>query len=275
MPKKAYLAPHLSACELKKKYQQSKNPLESRRWHLLWKIAQGWTIKNSAVAVGISYGYAQRIIRNYNQDGFIGVGVKPRKREKHSGGKVALLSPEQFSQLTQALESKPSDGGLWTGVKVARWIEQETGKEQVWNQRGWDYLKKCSYSWQRPRRKHSQGDTLAQAEFKQNLPNLVEQLPQKYPNSKIEVWFFDEHRIGLKPILKKVTKALAACSPIGTRPKAIVQHQYEWLYVYGFVEPKSGKTMWYLIPRVNTQWMNVVLETFAIEAGAEQDTISF
>ena len=190
MPKKAYLASHLSACELKKKYQQSKNPIESRRWHLLWKIAQGWTIKNSAVAVGISYGYAQRIIRNYNQDGLRGIGVKPRKGEKHSGGKVALLSPEQFTKLTQALESKPSDGGLWTGVKVARWIEQETGKEQVWNQRGWDYL-----------------------------------------------------------------------------------NQYEWLYVYGFVEPKSGRTMWYLIPRVNTQWMNVVLETFAIEAGAEQDTI--
>ena len=190
MPKKAYLASHLSACEHKKKYQQSKNPIESRRWHLLWKIAQGWTIKNSAVAVGISYGYAQRIIRNYNQDGLRGIGVKPRKGEKHSGGKVALLSPEQFTKLTQALESKPSDGGLWTGVKVARWIEQETGKEQVWNQRGWDYL-----------------------------------------------------------------------------------NQYEWLYVYGFVEPKSGRTMWYLIPRVNTQWMNVVLETFAIEAGAEQDTI--
>lgn len=56
-------------------------------------------------------------------------------------------------------------------------------------------------------------------------------------------------------------------------PQAIVKHQYEWLYVYGFVEPKSGKTLWYLIPRVNTQWMNVVLETFATEAGANQNKI--
>lgn len=84
---------------------------------------------------------------------------------------------------------------------------------------------------------------------------------------KIEVWFFDEHRVGLKPILKKVW------SPIGTRPSAIVQHQYEWLYVYGFVEPKSGKTLWYLIPRVNTTWMNLVLETFATEAGANENKI--
>ena len=120
MPKKAYLAPHLSTFELKKRYQQSKNPIESRRWHLLWKIAQGWTIKNGAVAVGISYGYGQRIVRNYNQSGVAGVKVKPRTEKRHTGGKTALLSDEQFQKLTQTLESRPSDGGIWTGVKVAR-----------------------------------------------------------------------------------------------------------------------------------------------------------
>jgi hypothetical protein len=179
------------------------------------------------VAVGISHGYAQKIVRNYNQDGVEGVVVKPRKEERHTGGKQALLSPEQFHKLTHALESKPSDGGIWTGVKVAHWIKQETGKETVWNQRGWDYPKKSRHSWQRPRRKHSKGNQIEQNLFKQNLPILVKQLEKKHPNSKIEVWFFDEHRVGLKPILKKVW------SPIGTRPTAIVQHQYEWLYVYG------------------------------------------
>ena len=267
MPKKAYLASHLNTHELKKRYQQGKNPVESRRWHLLWKIAQGWTIKNSAVAVGISYGYAQRIVSDYNRNGVAGIRVKSRKEKKHTGGKVALLSKEQFHKLVQALESKPIDGGIWTGVKVARWIEEETGRKRVWNQRGWDYLKKCSYSWQRPRRKHSKGDLIEQNLFKQNLPILVEQLEKKYPLAPIEVWFFDEHRIGLKPILKKVW------SPIGIRPNAIVRHQYEWLYVYGFVEPKTGKTLWYLIPRVNIQWMNVVLATFATEAGANQNKI--
>ena len=28
-----------------------------------------------------------------------------------------------------------------------------------------------------------------------------------------------------------------------------------------------------MIPRVNTQWMNVVLETFATEAGADEDKV--
>ena len=89
MPKKADLASHLDTFELKKRSQQSKNPIESRSWHLLWKIAQGWTMKNSAVAVGISYGYAQRIVRNYNQDRVTAVQVKPRKGLRHTVRKVA------------------------------------------------------------------------------------------------------------------------------------------------------------------------------------------
>jgi hypothetical protein len=70
--------------------------------------------------------------------------------------------------------------------------------------------------------------------------------------------------VGLKPILKKVW------SLIGIRPTAIVQHRYEWLYVYGFVKPKTGETLWYLIPRVNTKWLNVVDQNFAVDAGVSE-----
>ncbi len=178
MPRKAHLVSHFSTSELKKRYQKSRNLTESRRWHLLSKVAQGWTIKNSAVSrkrvrsnvVGLSYGYAQRIVKNYNHQGEAGVQVKPRAKENHTGGKKPLLSEAQLEKLTQALQEKPSDGGIWTGVKVARWIEKETGREKVWNQRGWDYLKKCRHSWQRPRQKHRKGDITQQNKFKQNLP---------------------------------------------------------------------------------------------------------
>ena len=267
MPRKAHLAPHLEPEELKKKYRQSKDVKESRRWHLLWKIAEGGSIKESAAALDFSYGYAQRVVKKYNDLGEAGVKTQARKRGKGAGGRKALLSDKQLEKLAQAIESKPNDGGIWTGPKVARWMEQETGIEKVWNQRGWDYLKKCGYSWQRPRPTHKKADKTAQTKFKQNLPLEVKTLQTEYPDCKIEVWFFDEHRVGLKPILKKVW------SRVGERPEAIVQHQYEWVYVYGFVEPKTGKTLWYLIPRVNTKWMNLVLNTFAIEAQANQKKI--
>jgi transposase len=263
MPKKAHLAKFYSSKELKDKSRKSTDSVEARRWHLLWKVSLGWTIKHSAVAVGLSYPYAKSLIKRYNELGEAGVKNQNKKPKTHPRGKKSLLSEQQLQKLIQQIQQKPPDGGIWTGTKVARWIEKETKIAKVWNQRGWDYLKKCKYSWQSPRPKHKKGKFEEQAQFKQNLPLLVEQLQKQHPNSEIEVWFFDEHRVGLKPILRKVW------SPIGTRPTAVVQHRYEWLYVYGFVEPKSGKTLWYLIPSVNIQWMNVVLKNFASETVAD------
>ena len=238
--------------------------VESRRWHLLWKVSLGWTVKNSAIAVGYSYPYAKSILKRYNQDGAAGVQNYKNKTSRHARGKRRLLSEQQLEKLTIAIEQKAPDGGIWTGTKVARWIEKETGQEKIWNQRGWDYLKKCNYSWQSPRQQHRKGDKLEQEIFKTNLPVKVKKIAEKYPTAEIELWFFDEHRVGLKPILRKVW------AKIGKRPIAVVQHCYEWLYVYGFVKPKTGETLWYLIPRVNTSWLNVVYKKFAVDVGVSE-----
>jgi transposase len=264
MPKQAYLANHYSSDELKQKYIKSQDSVESRRWHLLWKVSLGWTIKNSALAVGINYDYAKEIVNKYNILGEKALKNSRKKPREHRGGKKSLLTEEQLEKLMKELESKPSNGGIWTGPKVARWLEKETGVEKVWNQRGWDYLKKCRYSWQLPRPKLRKADKLEQEKFKTNLPLKIKELEEEYSEAEIELWFFDEHRVGLKPILRKVW------SKIGERPIAVVQHRYEWLYVYGFVKPKTGETLWYLIPRVNTNWLNVVYESFAKDAGISE-----
>ena len=264
MAKKPYIANHYSCEELKQKYRSSRDQVEIKRWHLLWKISVGWSIKNSAIAVGINYDYAKEILKRYNEKAEEGIKNKRKQKKKHPRGKKALLNDFQLEKLKKELESKPSDGGIWTGAKVSRWIEKEKGVEKVWNQRGWEYLKKCAYSWQKPRPKHRKGNEEEQNKFKENLPNKVKKLQEKYPDQKIEVWFFDEHRVGLKPILRKIW------SKKGNRPIAKVQHRYEWLYVYGFVSPKTGETLWYLIPRVNTKWLNKVYEQFAIDVGINE-----
>jgi transposase len=149
-----------------------------------------------------------------------------------------------------------------------RWrsgMEKETGREKVANQRGWDYLKKLGYSWQRPRPKHKKAIISEQEIFIKNLPTVVKEVKEEYEGCQVDTWFFDEHRIGLKPILRKVR------SPIGERPMAIVSHRYEWLYVYGFVNPKTGENLWYLIPRVNTKWLNLVYESFSKDVGISED----
>ena len=63
--------------------------------------------------------------------------------------------------------------------------------------------------------------------------------------------------LGLKSIIRRIW------APIGQKPIAVVEHRYEWLYLYGFVHPKTGRTEWFLIPRVNTQWFGAVLQAIA------------
>jgi transposase len=164
----------------------------------------GMEIKDSAIAVGIDYEYAKKSVKRYNELGVEGVKNKRKEAQPHVPGKAPLLNEKQFTKLVTALRSRPEDGGIWAGPKVARWIEKETGREKVRNQRGWDYLKKCKFSWQKPRPQHRKGDPEAQKKFKQELLPKVKKLQEKYPQAQIEVWFFDEHRVGLKPIIRKI-----------------------------------------------------------------------
>jgi transposase len=73
----------------------------------------------------------------------------------------------------------------------------------------------------------------------------------------VEVWCEDEQRVGLLPLERRVW------SPVGQRPLAMVRPRYQWLYVWGFVEPSSGRTWWLLLPSVNTVVCNLALQEFA------------
>lgn len=44
-----------------------------------------------------------------------------------------------------------------------------------------------------------------------------------YPQERVELWAMDEHRLGLKPVLRRVW------AKRGHRPVVRVYHRYEWL----------------------------------------------
>lgn len=90
-------------------------------------------------------------------------------------------------------------------------------------------------------------------------------IQQAYPRARVELWAQDEHRLGLKPIFRRVW------SPRGVRPVVPVRPRYEWLWVYGWVQPATGATEWLLLPTVNTALFNVAREQFAQAVGAGPD----
>ena len=83
-----------------------------------------------------------------------------------------------------------------------------------------------------------------------------------HPERAVEVWATDEHRIGLKPIRRRVW------APVGQRPIALGHHRFLWLYVTAFVQPTSGETFWYLCNGVSKPMFEALLAAFARESGA-------
>jgi transposase len=77
-----------------------------------------------------------------------------------------------------------------------------------------------------------------------------------------ELWAQDEHRIGLKPLIRR------GWAKQGQRPSVPVNHRFQWLYVYGFVHPESGSLFLPLCPKVNTEQFGQTLQAFAQQVGA-------
>ena len=77
-----------------------------------------------------------------------------------------------------------------------------------------------------------------------------------YPGREVNLWFEDEGRAGLKPLLKRLW-ALR-----GERPTINQIRKYQWLYTYIFVEPKTGNCDFMLLPTVNIAWMSEALAKF-------------
>ena len=168
MPRKLKLENHYSSEELKERYRSTPDPVESRRWHLVWLVSTEHTLTSAAQVVGLNYDYAREIVSSYNADQ--AEGLRNRRKDKRpQGGGKALLNAGQREELKQKLLSPPEDGGLWSGPKVAKEMAKMLGREKVWPQRGWDYLKLLGYSHQRPRPRHAKASVVEQESFKKKL----------------------------------------------------------------------------------------------------------
>jgi transposase len=95
----------------------------------------------------------------------------------------------------------------------------------------------------------------------------VRERGEENPEREVEVWAFDEHRLGLRPVLRR------QWAPKGRRPIAVGHPRYEWLYLYGFVHPGTGEVVWFICSTVDTGLLGAVLAAFAEQVGAGEDKL--
>jgi transposase len=164
------LAAHLSAEELKRRARARKgaDAKELRRWQALWLFSKGKSTAEISAACNLSASWVREIVRRYNQGG---PGALADGHSVRPGGARPLLDETQRLELAGALEAPvPAalGGGLWSGRKVAAWIQARTGKA-THPQQGWVYLRQLGFGLRVPRPRHPKAATAEeQAAFKKS-----------------------------------------------------------------------------------------------------------
>lgn len=94
-------------------------------------------------------------------------------------------------------------------------------------------------------------------------PPFVQNVIATHPRQRVEVWFQDEARVGQQGTLTR------RWGLKGSRPTALKQTEYEWLYLFGAVNPVTGASSALLTPTVNTDYMNHHLRFISEQVGPD------
>lgn len=82
---------------------------------------------------------------------------------------------------------------------------------------------------------------------------MVKGIRTEFPGSKVSLWNMDEHRVGLKPILRRVWTRR------GVQPIAVGWHRFESIQLSAFVQPETGENLWWIEDKVNIPTFNKIL----------------
>ncbi len=92
-------------------------------------------------------------------------------------------------------------------------------------------------------------------------------MKQDHPDKTVEVWFCDEARIGQQGTLTNVW------AEKGSRPTAVKQTEYDWVYLFGSANPVTGESSALIGPTVNTHFMNRHLQFISQQAGPDKHVV--
>lgn len=90
---------------------------------------------------------------------------------------------------------------------------------------------------------------------------------QEHRDKNVRVFLMDEARFGQQGTLTSVW------AEKGSRPTAVKQTKYEWVYLYAAVDPLSGDSSALLARHVNTGTMEAFLKILSAEVGKEDHIV--
>ena len=247
------VAGHLPVAELERLEHAEKNVVRSKRLRILILAHAGWTAPAVAAAVGLCRRTCQEWVARYNQQGLVGLD------DQRGTSSKAPLTADQEQAFRKRLAAGPTDEDLvcsLRGKDFQRILAAEFGVIRSLPAVYW-LLHRLGYSYLRPRPRHRKADPKKIEAFKQEWPERIQQIAAEHPDKQLRVYFQDESRFGQQGTNTNVW------AERGSRPTAVRQTEYEYLWVLGVVCPETGHAEGLLSPQLNTKIVNSFLELFS------------
>ena len=244
---------HVSLSELERLERIEKDAGRAKRLRIIILAMIGYTAPAIAMSLGLSRRICQRWVYRFNEQGLEGLD------DLRGGESPSPLTPEQEALVCERIENGPTLGDevcSLRGVDFQRILSQEFG---VWRSLAsvYNLLHRLGYSYLRPRPRHRRADPQAQEKFQQELPARLQGIAAQHPGQRVRVYFQDESRFGQQGTTTNVWARR------GSRPTAVRQTEYQYLWVLGAVCPETGHAEGLLSPCLNTQIVNTFLEQFS------------
>jgi len=254
---------HLMLAELERLERAEKDAAQAKRLRIIILALIGYTAPAIAMSLGLSRRICQGWVYRYNEQGLAGL------TDLRGNASPPTLSLEQEQQFHARIEAGPTPADevcSLRGVDVQRILAQEFGVLRslpgVYH-----LLHRLNYSYLRPRPRHRRADPVAQETFQCELPARLSALAEQYPGKRLRVYFQDESRFGQQGTLTNVW------AQRGTRPTAVRQTEYDYLWVLGAVCPETGQAEGLLSPNLNTKIINVFLAQFSQTLAADEQAV--
>ena len=260
----AHVETYLSIEDLAARYRACEDVCAARHYQTIWLLAQGHTVSAVSAMTSFVPRWIEELLARYNALGEAALGDLRR----HNGTRPSVLKRDLLDKAQDTAAGaaagrrgvvEPKGGGLHGGRTRAG---EARAAARLGGAQGDRLVDPVA-----PAEEPESSDAGSRKRLLKKLAETLAEEAAKHPDKPVEVWATDEHRLGLKPIHRRVW------APIGERPIALGHHRYEWLYVTAFVAPASGETVWFLSNGIDKPFFAKLLEAFARDTGAGRDRI--
>ena len=240
-----------SAPELKNRLRSESVGYKKQRLTALYLLQSGeaQTRQQAAALIGVD----RKTIGHW-LDTYEAGGIDQMLDRRYPPGRVPLLSEAQRHELRAELD-KPSGFSSYGEIQqfIADTYQVQMSYKAVYSliHDKWGAKPKV------PRKSHQKKNEGLNETFVSTFHAQVEAAISDKQSPSVRLFCQDESRLGILPV---VQRRITAC---GVKPVATVDYQYDWFYLYGAVEPRTGERFFLELPRLTGECFQIFIDEFS------------